>query len=173
MGDGAWSAGGYEIAYDEYDYNESNGYSVWTMQGGSSISIDEMSNRHIKNTIRLCERLSIEANFSCESEKWDDWVNVLTDELTDRELKGIVIKDAGSAKTANRGKQSKASKKQAKNYQSVDFTSNKAEMKCHCGCVYKARVADLKRGWGISCSKRCAAIRRDYGKKPAKFIKCI
>lgn len=63
--------------------------------------------------------------------------------------------------------------KQAKNYQSVTFTSSKAEMKCHCGCVYKARVADLKRGWGTSCSKRCAAIRRDYGKKPAKFIKCI
>lgn len=173
MGDGAWSAGGYEIDFDEYDYNESKGYSVWTMQGGSSILIDKMSNRHLKNTIRLCERLSIEANFSCDSEKWDDWVDVLTDELNSRESKGIVIRDSESSNTTNRGKQSKASKKQAKNYQSVTFASGRAEMKCHCGCTYTARVADLKRGWGISCSKRCAAIRRDYGRSPAKFIKCV
>lgn len=94
MGDGAWSAGGYEIDYDEYDYN----------------------------------------------------VNL-----------GSLFKQP----------------KTARNYKSVIFTSGKAEMKCHCGCVYTARVADLKRGWGISCSKRCAAIRRDYGRSPAKFIKCV
>jgi len=173
MGDGAWSASGYEIDYDKYDYNESKGYSVWTMRGGSSIRIDKMSNGHLKNTIRLCERLSFEANFSCDSEKWGDWIDVLTSELNNRELNGVVIKDAVGAKRVNRGKQSAASKKQAKSYQSVTFTSGKAEMQCHCGSTYTARVADLKRGWGISCSKRCAAIRRDFGGSPAKFIKCI
>lgn len=44
----------------------------------------------------------------------------------------------------------------------------KIEMKCHCGAIYYARTADLKRGWGYSCSKRCAAIRRDFGRKRAK-----
>ncbi len=39
-------------------------------------------------------------------------------------------------------------------------------MKCHCGKSYEAKSADLKRGWGLSCGKRCAAVRRKY-KKPA------
>lgn len=43
-------------------------------------------------------------------------------------------------------------------------------MQCHCGLIYQARSADLKRGWGLSCSKSCAAIRRDFGRKPAKQI---
>lgn len=169
MGDGAWSAGGYEIDYDEYDYNESKGYSVWTMQNGSSISIDKMSNRHLRNTIRLCERLSLEANFSCDSDKWDDWVNVLTDELESRVKNGVVINDNSGA-PKNRGKKSKHVKAQAKKYKSIPFKGTKAQMKCHCGNVYTAKTADLKRGWGFSCSKRCAAIRRDYGRSPAKLV---
>lgn len=42
------------------------------------------------------------------------------------------------------------------------------EMICHCGKRYRARMADLRRGWGYSCSKRCAAIRRDFGRAKAK-----
>jgi hypothetical protein len=34
------------------------------------------------------------------------------------------------------------------------------QRKCHCGVVYPAREADLKRGWGMSCSKKCAAEKR-------------
>lgn len=33
------------------------------------------------------------------------------------------------------------------------------EVKCVCGCVFTARVADRKRGWAKSCSKSCAATR--------------
>jgi hypothetical protein len=44
-------------------------------------------------------------------------------------------------------------------------------MKCHCGGLYEARKADLKRGWALSCSKSCAAARRTYRKpKATKFI---
>jgi hypothetical protein len=44
-------------------------------------------------------------------------------------------------------------------------------MKCHCGGLYEARKADLARGWALSCSKSCAAIRRDYRKpKATKFV---
>ena len=32
--------------------------------------------------------------------------------------------------------------------------------KWRCGVIYTARLADLKRGWGKSCSKRCAAVKR-------------
>ena len=36
----------------------------------------------------------------------------------------------------------------------------------NCRIKYMARTADLKRGWGKSCSKRCAAIVRKYGNRP-------
>ncbi len=42
------------------------------------------------------------------------------------------------------------------------------QMICHCGAEYSAREADLKRGWGYSCGKSCAAIRRDFGRPKAK-----
>jgi hypothetical protein len=44
------------------------------------------------------------------------------------------------------------------------------QMLCHCGEEYTAREADLKRGWGYSCGKSCAAKRRDFGKPKAKRI---
>lgn len=34
------------------------------------------------------------------------------------------------------------------------------EQKCHCGKKYMAREADIKRGWGKSYSKACAAKKR-------------
>ena len=37
------------------------------------------------------------------------------------------------------------------------------EMKCYCGAEYKAREADLKRGWALACSKSCAAKRKTHG----------
>lgn len=39
---------------------------------------------------------------------------------------------------------------------------SKVNMVCHCGKEYTTRTADLERGWGLSCSKSCAAIRRDH-----------
>jgi len=30
-----------------------------------------------------------------------------------------------------------------------------------CDKQYQAKQADLKRGWGLCCSKRCAAVKRE------------
>ena len=38
------------------------------------------------------------------------------------------------------------------------------EVECNCGKTFTARVADRKRGWAKSCSKSCAAKRRDNSK---------
>ena len=35
------------------------------------------------------------------------------------------------------------------------------EKRCSCGQKYMAREADIKRGWAKSCSKSCAAKKRD------------
>jgi len=43
-------------------------------------------------------------------------------------------------------------------------------MRCWCGTEYKAKTADLNRGWGLSCSKHCAAVRRDFGRPAAKRV---
>lgn len=33
--------------------------------------------------------------------------------------------------------------------------------KCRCGATFQARPADVKRGWAKSCSKSCAANKRE------------
>ena len=39
------------------------------------------------------------------------------------------------------------------------------ERRCdNCGKKYKADTRNLKRGWGLCCSKRCAASKREKGK---------
>lgn len=43
------------------------------------------------------------------------------------------------------------------------------ELICHCGCKYTARIADINRGWGLSCSKSCAAIKRDFGRPNPRY----
>lgn len=44
------------------------------------------------------------------------------------------------------------------------------KLKCHCGKVYDARPADIKRGWAKTCSKRCAAIKRAYERPNATTL---
>lgn len=46
----------------------------------------------------------------------------------------------------------------------------KVSMLCHCGCKYTTRKSDLIRGWGLSCSKSCAARRREFGRPMAKIL---
>lgn len=41
----------------------------------------------------------------------------------------------------------------------------KVKRKCDvCGREYQADTRDLKRGWGLCCCKRCAAIKREQSK---------
>lgn len=36
------------------------------------------------------------------------------------------------------------------------------KLKCFCGNIYNVRPADIKRGWAKTCSKSCAAIKREF-----------
>lgn len=145
MGQGTESCGGYEVEYDPWEDGIGDG--LWTMQTGESIKVSHMTDSHIRNTIRVCEKAKERATFSCEREKWDDWIDVFHDEINRRGVstfKPEAHYDSPSAVKPTRGK--------------------KLELVCHCGTVYSPRLADLKRGYGKSCSKRCAAIKRDYGR---------
>lgn len=44
---------------------------------------------------------------------------------------------------------------------------------CHCGEEFSAKPSDIKRGWGDSCGKRCAAIKREADKKAAESDRAI
>ena len=119
-----------------------------------------MSNSHIKNAIKLCKRQASIESFSCDSDMWECWVEMFSDELYSRSISGKYVKQK-STQTADRKKRSPPKKL-------VIESGANQQMICHCGREYKAKTADLKRGWGLSCSIRCASIRRKYKNPNAK-----
>lgn len=53
----------------------------------------------------------------------------------------------------------------AKELEAMKTLSPMVQCQCHCGKQYLARQADIDRGWGKSCSKRCAAKSREGNKR--------
>lgn len=145
MGQGTESCGGYEVDYCPHEDGLSSG--LWTQRDGSTISVDRMSPRHLENARRMAERMVRECNFTGDAEMWEEWVEVF-----DRAI-GATPARVPVYTTPAVVKQTRGAK----------FT-----MVCHCGAKYEARKADLDRGWGLSCSKRCASIRREFGRPAAK-----
>lgn len=151
MGQGTDSCGGYDVDYDEYEDVGLDGY--WVQRNGTRIKIADMTLSHLRNTQRVCRQLSACANFTSEAEKWDSWVEVFEDEISLRErsvAKSTTVLKAVAPPKPQRG--------------------SKVRMKCFCGCEYDARKADLDRGWALTCSKSCSAIRREFGRKPATRV---
>lgn len=165
---------------DEYDERDFNGNSelefgrYWIGKSHQRYEVSKMSDRHIKNTIRMCHDLADCANFEDERDKWLGWVDVFESELYGRREPVLSSPyDRQVKQNKNRGKNSNGkpvtkSIKQA--LKEGDITSGSVQMKCHCGAEYKAKVGDLRRGWALSCSKRCAAIRRDFGRSEATLL---
>lgn len=145
MGQGAESCGGYDIEYDEYEEGLASG--IWTSRDGQRIHVSKMTYRHLKNTRALCHKLALTATFSSEADKWYAWVDVLDSYI---DINPQQVKKVTTPKKPVKGKT--------------------ARMKCWCGAEYNAREADLKRGWGMSCSKSHAAIKRDYGRPNATRV---
>ena len=145
MGQGTDSVGGYDHDYDPY--SDGLGCGVWKMRSGETISISKMTDDHIRSCIRICQRLSMSSSFECESEKWQCWVDLFKSELSSRGNQQIK-QNKGESPKKQRGLM--------------------VNMVCHCGATYMARDADIKRGWGLSCSKKCAANRRVFSLPPAQ-----
>lgn len=148
MGQGAESCGGYEVEHDEYDENLTSG--LWIQRDGSGIEVSKMSTSHIKNTLRMVRGLAASSNFTSEAEKWEAWTDIFEEELS-RRIHIAYKNESAKPKNPKRGA--------------------KAQMICHCGKQYEAREADLKRGWGLSCSKSCSASRKTFKLPPAKRVK--
>ena len=154
MGQGPDSCGGYDVEYDPYEEGLIDG--IWMTKNHEPIRVSKMGDNHIKNSIRLCKELSRTATFENEKEKWENWVDVFEDELHARSQR---IQSTAQPVSAEPSKPETPYKPRGK----------KVAMICHCGTEYEARQADLNRGLGYSCSKSCAAIRRDFGRPKAKI----
>ena len=139
MGQGAEDAGGYEIDYDPYEESMCDG--LWTQKDHSQIHVSEMSTGHIRNAIRLCRNLTRTASFSCDSDKWAEWIEIFENELESRPT------SSANRSIANPNKHKKA------------VRGSKVNKVCKCGKNFEARLADVKRGWGKYCSKSCKAKR--------------
>ena len=156
MGQGTESCGGYDLDYDEYTDGLIDGF--WTQSNGVKIKPRDMSMSHLEAARLVAIRSRGMSSFSCDREKWDDWVSIFYDEISYRKFKSETIDTEINARSVDKGKQNVA-------------RGVKIKMQCHCGDIYFARKADIDRGWGFSCSKRCAAIRREFGKPKAKQVK--
>lgn len=151
MGQGTESCGGYDVLYDECDEdNLCDG--VWTMRDGTRIHVSKMKLSHLKNTRRMVINLARSSNFTSEEEKWQSWVNIFNQEISRRSSSDVA----------------KKSKAKIANATPVKRRGKMVTMICYCGKEYQAREADLKRGWGLTCCKSHAAIRRDFGRPAAK-----
>lgn len=142
MGQGTESCGGYEVDYDPWEEGLETG--TWTQRDHSPINVKDMSTRHLFGAKRVAEKAALNATFSSDTEKWRAWVELFEDEIRSRPY------HPSKPKTG------------------VPQRGTQVAMICHCGQEYLARAADIKRGWGLSCTKRCAAIRREFNKPAAK-----
>lgn len=144
MGQGTESAGGYEIDYDPAYEGLTRGIPQWN----DSIPVTQMSLRHLKNSLRYARSRAVDSDLDDYEDQWSAWVDILETEISRRP------KPESAKYTSNIKKRGKTKR-----------------MRCHCGNKYDAREADLKRGYAKSCSKRCAAIRREFGRPAGKEIK--
>ena len=145
MGQGAESCGGYEVDDDPYADGLESGH--WTMRDSQKIHVDQMSLKHLKGARQVALRAASRASFSSDAEKWNDWVETF-DRAIEARKENIKQRVTASPKLPARGAM--------------------RAMVCHCGAIYQARQADIARSWGLSCSKRCASIRREFGRPAAK-----
>ena len=144
MGQGTESCQGYEVDYDPYEEGMATG--EWTQRNGVGISLKDMTLSHLKGARQVALNAARRATFSSDVEQWEEWVEMFDNEIERRPAPAP--KAVTAPKQPVRGKM--------------------VTMICHCKQEYDARQADLNRGQGLSCSKRCAAIRREFGRPPAK-----
>lgn len=147
MGQGTDSCGGWEMDDDSLERGlETN---RWTDSSGVSTPVDKMTNTHLRNAFHYAQRRARSANFTSDADVWNEWADTLETQLYHNEQQARTQPKAPTTiKPATVPK---------------PIRGTKVSMTCRCGTVYEARTADIKRGWGKSCSKRCAAIKRTYG----------
>ena len=154
-----------DFGSSEVNHNlEDIDFSIWVDKTKTKHKIKNMSNKHIQNCIKFLEK----SNFN--EEIIQGYLESFEKELKHRKENNInIIKRNGSLLSDKAGRKlTKAFKKLSE--EDWDNLPSKVNMKCACGNEYQTRKADLKRGWGLSCSKSCSAKRKLNLQQPAKII---
>lgn len=152
MGQGTESCGGYEEEYDPYE--EGLAFGDWLTREGETVHISKMTTKHLHGARQVALRAQRTATFTSDIWTWEQWVELFDWEIARRADHVAVASAKPVAQAAPKAP--------------APVRGVKVWMVCHCGVEYQAREADLDRGWGLSCSKRCAAIRREFGRPAAK-----
>lgn len=173
MGQGTESCGGYDVAYDALT-DAPDG--VWIQANGVGIRVTQMALSHLVNARRLAQRHAETATFTDDADRWREWVDLFDEEIDHRRAQPRSATSSGMATPSAHQSVSGTSEERGGVLNGLAgrvkpvVRGAKATMVCHCGQRYEARTADVKRGWGLSCSKRCAAIRRDFGRPAARRV---
>lgn len=136
MGQGSDSAGGDDFDYEFDQASHDLKIKIWTKQNGDKIQLKDMTLSELNDAKFFATKQSFECLNDDIADHYINWFNILSFEVESRTANSQEKKEA-------RGK--------------------KTKMTCSCGKIYFARDSDLKRGWGKSCSKSCAAMNK--GKK--------
>lgn len=139
MGQGSDSVGG-----DDYDLSHTIAYEqiqagIWINQRGEEVKLADMTEQELLSALNIANQRAFSHINDIDSEIHDifhSWFENISRELSYRSTKKL---NAASNKVLNSAR------------------GNKTQMTCSCGEIYFARNSDLKRGWGKSCSKSCAA----------------
>ena len=158
MGQGTESCGGYEVDYDPVEEGLETG--EWTQRDGTVIRYTEMSLTHLRNARRYALTRAECCSFSSDADTWREWAELFEREIDNREFAAIKAK---RVQTAVAPVKAVVAAKPAR--------GSTVRMKCFCGVEYNARSADLKRGWAQTCSKSCAATKREFGRPNATKVK--
>lgn len=157
MGQGTDSCGGWESEYDPYEENLANG--MWITRDEGEIHVSKMALKHLKGARRRCEMMTKTASFTSDIQKWEDWIDIFDEEIRKRDSVVPQVKVKPAIQTPSEP-----------STPPQPARGKKISMVCFCDTEYQARLADLKRGWGLTYSKRCAAIKREFGRPPAKEL---
>ncbi len=143
------------IDFDEPDhYEEGLAMGEWMQRNGGVKNVTDMTTSHIRNARRYAVAAMETARDTHTESVFSDWVDTFDEALAERSRKRIGAIPARLAPVKRKH----------------EIRGARVRVRCHCGSEYSAREADIKRGWGLSCSKRCAAIRREFGRPAAKPV---
>lgn len=152
-----------EIPWSEIEVNQE----IWVDKNNQEHKIKNMSNKHIQNCINLIEKSKE------NSEAFEEYLEIFKKELQYRNENNIHIEKRNNSLIFKDNKH--VGRKLTKAFKNLkeedwDLMPSSVKMLCACDKEYQARKADLKRGWGLSCSKSCSAKRKLNLQQPAKII---
>ncbi len=122
---------------------------------------------------KLCRRLGGTKDLAGDLEEacqrvlnGDSYADVLVKMQADKSFAQWCLGNVATTKARLAQEQTKP-----RNVYSKRSSTLEVDMICHCGALYSTTENELRRGWGLSCSRKCATRRTKGDLKPGKRVK--